>query len=163
MNVMIITSIIMAMAFWLILFINTKRQNKIVHVAFQIFIFLFLMLLIIFDNNYVLELLKSSITYFTYPSYLLYISTVIITNVIMLYTFVKRDLDIKNKILNYTLFVIIFIAYISFNSLGIDSSLYNSLYTSYSLIFLRLTTITFSLWFVITIGIKYIRILFKKG
>ena len=70
-----ISSIILALAFFFILLYNNTLKNKIVNIMFLSLSLIYLILIIIFDNNYIYELLKALITYIWYPNYLLFVTT----------------------------------------------------------------------------------------
>ena len=63
-----ISSIILALAFFFILLYNNTLKNKIVNIMFLSLSLIYLILIIIFDNNYIYELLKALITYIWYPN-----------------------------------------------------------------------------------------------
>lgn len=152
----IISSIILAISFFVILIINTKIKSKTIKYSFLILSLIFLVLITIFDNNYVYLLLKNLITYIWYPNYLIFVSTIILSNIILIYTCLNNKLSNKRKILNFLIFSISFTSYIIFSRLNIDINSYSSLYQTNSLIVLRIESISFITWFILTIIFKVI-------
>lgn len=152
----IISSIILAISFVFILICNHKLKSKIIKVSFLFLSILFLILITIFDNNYIYELLKVVIIYLWYPNYLMFVTTIFISIIILIYSLVRKKISFKRKILNYILFGISFASYITFLRLDIDTSLYTSLYSNSSLILLRIVTISSTIWIFITIIFKLI-------
>lgn len=149
-----ISSIIIALSFSFILICNYKLKSRVIKISFLGLTFLFLILIMIFDNNYIYSLLKLVISYFWYPNYLMFTTTILFSVILLIYSLVKNKLSFKNKIINYLLFSISFSTYIIFNRLNIDTNLYSSLYSTNSLIVLRIVTISFAIWLVLTIIFK---------
>jgi len=114
-----ISSIIIAISFVFILIFNQKIKSKVIKFSFLTTCLIYLILILIFDNNFIYELLKSSITYIWYPNYLLLVLTILISILIFIYTILKENLSLKNKIINYILFSIMFSLYIIFKRLNI--------------------------------------------
>ena len=102
-----ISSIILALAFFFILLYNNTLKNKIVNIMFLSLSLIYLILIIIFDNNYIYELLKALITYIWYPNYLLFVTTILFSIFIFIFTLLKK-INLKQKILNYLLFCLNF-------------------------------------------------------
>ena len=152
----IISSIILAISFVFILICNHKLKSKVINISFLILSILFLILIVIFDNNYIYELLKSIITYIWYPNYLLFVSTIFISIIILIYTIFKKKISFLEKIFNYILFGINFSTYIIFLRLDINLDLYSSLYSTPSLVLLRIVSITFIIWVLIILVLKLI-------
>lgn len=147
----IISSIILAFSFLFLLICNHKLKSKVIKFSFLILCLLILILIMIFDNKYIYELLKIIISYFWYPNYLMFTTTIFFNIIVLVYTLFKNNLSLFQKIINYFLFAISFFSYICFNRLEIDTSLYTSLYSNSSLIILRIVSISFSVWLVLTI------------
>ena len=103
-----------------------------------------------------LALLKSLITYIWYPNYLIFVSSILISNIILIYTCLNNKLSIKRKIINYLIFSISYTSYIIFSRLNIDINSYSSLYQNNSLTILRIETISFLTWLILTIIFKLI-------
>lgn len=152
----IISSIILAISFFVILIINNKLKSKTIKYLFLILSLIFLVLITIFDNNYVYLLLKNLITYIWYPNYLIFVTVILLSDIILIHTGFNNKLSIKRKILNYLIFSISFSCYIIFLRFNIDITSYSSLYQSNSLIILRIESISFIAWFILTIIFKVI-------
>lgn len=152
----IISSIILAITFLFILIINQKIKSRVINISFLILSLVYLILIIIFDNNYIYDLLKLFITYFWYPNYLVFVTTILISIIILIYTILKKKLSFKRKIINYSLFCITFPCYITFLRLDLDPSLYSDLYQMNSLIILRIVVLSFLIWLILTIIFKLI-------
>ena len=150
-----ISSIIFALAFFFILLYNNTLKNKIVNIMFLSLSLIYLILIIIFDNNYIYELLKALITYIWYPNYLLFVTTILFSIFIFIFTLLKK-INLKQKILNYSLFCLNFSYYIIFLRLNIDLKSYTSFYSSNSLLVLRISSITMIVWFILTFIFKII-------
>ena len=150
----IISSIILAIAFLFILICNYKLKSKIIKFSFLILSIIFLILIFIFDNSFIYEFLKSLITYIWYPSYVLFVVTIIFSIIILIWTLLYNKLLIINKTINYLFFCICFCCYIIFLRLNIDPLLYNSLYSSKSLIIMRTVSISFIVCIFVNIVFK---------
>lgn len=145
-----ISSIILALAFFFILLYNNTLKNKIVNIMFLSLSLIYLILIIIFDNNYIYELLKALITYIWYPNYLLFVTTILFSIFIFIFTLLKK-INLKQKILNYLLFCLNFSYYIIFLRLNIDLKSYTSYYSSNSLLVLRISSITVIIWIILSL------------
>ena len=154
MDPFIISSIILAISFVFILILNQKLKSKIIKISFTIFSLIYLILILIFDNKFLYEFFKAIITYLWYPNYLLFVITILMSIIVLIYSILKKRLPFRNKVINYLLFSILFSCYIIFQRLQIDTDLYSSLYSSNSLIILRITSITFIVWFILNIIFK---------
>ena len=145
-----ISSIILSLAFFFILLYNNTLKNKIVNIMFLSLSLIYLILIIIFDNNYIYELLKALITYIWYPNYLLFVTTILFSIFIFIFTLLKK-INLKQKILNYSLFCLNFSYYIIFLRLNIDLKSYTSYYSSNSLLVLRISSITVIIWIILSL------------
>ena len=152
----IISSIILAFSFLFILICNQKLKSKVIKLSFLVLAIIFLILLLVYDTSYVYELLKYFITYFWYPNYLLFVSTVLISIVILIYTILNKKLKIYERIANYLLFCISFPCYIAFQRLDIDPKIYSSLYEYPSIMITRIVTISFMVWLIVTLIFKLV-------
>ena len=86
----IISSIILAISFFIILMINTKVKSKIIKYLFLMICLIFIILITIFDNAYVYELLNKLIIYIWYPNYLIFVTTILLSNSILIYTILNK-------------------------------------------------------------------------
>ena len=151
----IISSIILACSFFFILLCNHVLKNKLIKLLFIILSSIYLVLIFVFDNQFVYQLFKTFITYFWYPNYLIFVTLIIISVIIFLVSLFKKKLSMVDKTLNDYLFCLNFSCYIIFLRLGIDTSLYSSLYSTESLTIMRIVTVTFTIWLIIKICLKY--------
>lgn len=151
----IISSIILAFTFMFLLIYNNILKNKIIKIIFLILSFIYLTLIIIFDNKYIYEVIKFLITYIWYPPYILFVTTILFSIINFIYTLLNK-LNNKQKIINYFLFCLNFSCYITFLRLNIDLNSYTSYYANNSLTILRITSISFLVWFILTIIITII-------
>ena len=152
----VISSIILAIAFLFILFYNLKLKNKWIKLIFLLLAICFFITIIILDNNFIYDLLRSVITYFWYPNYLIFIITILLSIIIFMYTLLNKNIKTKTKIKNYILFSLVFSLYIIYLRQNIDTSLYTSLYSDISLILMRIVTIMFTIWIIVTIIFKIV-------
>lgn len=150
----IISSIIFAFTFLFILICNFKLKSKVIKISFLILSMIFIILVFILDNSYVYEFLKSLITYIWYPNYVLFVTTIIFSGIILMFTLLKKKISNFNKVVNYLLFSICFSCYITFIRFDIDPLLYSSLYSNKSLIVMRIVSITFIVWLIINFLIR---------
>lgn len=151
MNIMII-SILLSLSFILILLINNQK-NKLIKHSFIFLSLIFLILILIYDNNYIYELLKSIITYIWYPNYLIFTTVILISIIIFIYNLLKNN-KIIYKITSYILFGISFSCYMTFLGFSIDPLISSSLYSTKSLIIMRIETITFLIWIIVNCFFK---------
>ena len=63
-------------------------------------------------------------------------------------------MKLKYRLSNYFIFSLLFALYIIYQRQGIDTSLYNELYSNTSLVLMRIGTIAFSAWFILTLIFK---------
>ncbi len=158
-DLVVIMSIILSISFLIILLYNDKLKNKLIKVVFMVLAITFMISILILDINYVYYLLRSLITYFWFPNYLIFVTTILISGVIFLTTLFKKKIKFKNKLKNYILFVISFAIYVIYLRQEIDITMFEALYSNISLILMRIETITFTIWLIITIifriGDKY--------
>ena len=154
---LIISSIIMAFAFLLISIINFKVKSKFIDLSFLIFNTIYIILIIIFDNNFIYEFLKSMITYIWYPNYLLFIITILISIIIFSVAIINKKMLFFNKLISYVLFCILICCYLIFIRLDIDPNLYSSLYQTKSLVIMRIANISLISWLLIKLIYTRIR------
>ena len=150
-DIVVIISIILAISFLMILLYNTKLNNKLIKIVFLVLAISFLISILVFDTNYVYDLLRSIITYFWFPNYLVFITTILISIIIFIFTLLKKKINFEDKVKNYLLFSICFSIYIIYLRQEIDTTLYEALYSNTSLILMRIVTITFTIYLIVTI------------
>ena len=133
--------ILLLIAFLVILIINDKKNNKLIKYSFIIYSIIYFLLIILFDNNYIYEFLKAMITYIWYPTYLLFVITIIVSIILFIYSLLSKKITFLNKLANYIFFLITFVCYNTFLSLKIDPTIYSELYTNNSLLLMRIASI----------------------
>ena len=153
MNPKIIFSIVLSLVFLIILLVNNKLKNKIIKISFIVLSIIFITIIFLLDNNFIYDFLKAMITYIWYPTYLLFVLTVVFSSSILIYTLVK-DQNKVVKIENYLFFTICFLCYNIFKILNIDTSLYSSLYQKNSLFLMRTANISLLVWLMINIILR---------
>lgn len=151
----IVSSIILAISFIFILICNHKLKSKVLKFSFLILSLIFLILIIVFDNIYIYEILRKFFRFIWYPNYFIFTTIVLFSVINLIYTILNNKKNFKNKIINYLLFGISFSSYIIFTRLDIDVNSYTSLYSNKSLTILRILSITFLCWLILTIIFKY--------
>ena len=80
----IISSFIFAITFFLILLLNHTLKNRLLKLVLLLLGFTCFVLILVFDNPYIYQLLRFLIAYFWYPDYLTFV-TVILLSVLILY------------------------------------------------------------------------------
>ena len=149
-----IISIILAICFFVILTLNKKIKNKIIKLMFLLFSVIYFIFIIILDSNFIYQFLKAIITYIWYPNYLIYVIVNLISIIILIISFFRKEKNIILNIITYLLFSICLASYLIFLNYDIDPTLYSSLYQTKSLLLMRIVTISFMIWILITIFIR---------
>ncbi len=153
----IISSFIFAITFFLILLLNHTLKNRLLKLVLLLLGFTCFVLILVFDNPYIYQLLRFLIAYFWYPDYLTFVTVILLSVLIFIYTILREKKSLLKKILNYIMFSIAFCTYIIFQRIDINPESYTSLYSSDSLIVMRILTISFAVWILITIIINIIK------
>ena len=115
---------------FIILFIfflyNEKRQSNKVKVALIAFIIFFFSLLVFyfFDDIVAVlsEIIKTIMRCFYFPNIVFYILTVIISLILLIYTFLKDNLTKLNKIITYIFTIIHLFLFTNFISFAISNN-----------------------------------------
>ena len=149
-----IMSIILSICFFVILVFNTKIKNKLIKILFLVFSLIYLIFIVLLDSNFIYEFLKAIITYLWYPSYLIFIIVILISIIILIITILRKEKNKIKNILTYLLFSTCLGCYLIFSKYDIDPSLYSSLYQTKSLILMRIVTISFIIWILISLFIR---------
>lgn len=144
-NLVLIIVLVLGLSYLVILLKNNVVQNKIIKYLFVSYSLIFLIFIIMLDNNFIYIFLKNLITYLWYPTYLIFVITVIINIIYFVYTLLSNKISIINKTINCCLFIISFGCYVVFLSSNIDPTLYSSLYSTLSLSIMRINNISFLL------------------
>ena len=153
----IISSLILSITFFCILILNVFLKNKMLNLLFLILGFICFVLILVFDNPYIYELLKQLITYFWYPNYFIFVSIILISTLILIYTLLRKKMTRIKKILNYLMFCLSFALYIIFFRININPDSYTSLYSTTSLTVMRILTITFGVYILTILIIDIVR------
>ena len=143
-NPYIICNIIVSIAFLILLIFNYTFENKTIKNIFIIYAILFLILILFFDHDFIYQ-------YLWYPNYVIFVMTTIIALIILVYTLLKKYMKKVNTIINYFLVIITFICYNMFNTLDIDPLVTSELYQVTPLVIMRVATISFMVWVIVTL------------
>ena len=146
--------ILLFISFLVILLLNHKRDSKIIKYSFIVYGVIYFFLIILLDNSYIYEFLKAIITYVWYPTYLLFVITIIFSIILFIYSILSKKLNLLNKIINYVFFLCSFVCYNTFLSLKIDPLIYEELYSNNSLLLMRITNIFFITTIILNIIIR---------
>ena len=161
MDPFIISSIILSASFFIALIFNYKLKNNIIKYSFLGYSFIFLLLVFLSDNNFIYQFLKQVITYVWYPSYLLFVITVIINILIFIFTLLLKKVNLVSRIINYFNFIISVPCYTIFLRLGYDPSIASEYYQNNVLSLVRIVTISFLISLICNIIIR-IRGMYEK-
>lgn len=153
-----ISAIIIAIAFLVILVLNHFVKSKMIRFSFLLYAIIFIVLLLALDVSFIKEFLTTFITYFYYPNYLFFTISVLFSSSVLVYTLIKKNMDTKVKCLNYLLFIIHFASYLIYQRLNIDINVATSLYSANSLLVMRIVTISSIGWFILNLLLKLINL-----
>lgn len=139
----------------IILIINNHERNKIIKSISMLF-FVFSFLCIVFYDETVLEQLLYYIIKFIYfPSYHIYVFTVLFMIIVFIYSVFNNKLNEKIRVFNYAFCGMALVSYILFLILKVDVLVYKNLYSGASLICLRLVSRGFLIWLISLLFVKY--------
>lgn len=154
MSPFIYSSILLAICFFILLLFNYKLKKKSINYLFLIFSLVYLIIIILLDDEFVYQFLRSVITYIWYPNYLIFVIVILFSIIILMITILNNQKNRLLSIISYLLFSICLSCYIIFISLDIDPTLYSSIYQENSLILMRTVTISLLIWILIQIYVK---------
>lgn len=141
-----------------ILIINLYKKNKYIKYSYLFFFLFTFTIIFCYDLTILDEILYHIIKYIYYPTYYSCVLTILFMIIMFIYTIINKKLSNKEKIINYVFGGLVVISYIIFLTLNIDILEYKLLYSSYSLLCLRLITRSFTIWLIIKGIIKYYNI-----
>lgn len=145
-----------------ILIINIHEKNKVIKRASLLF-FAFVFIAIIFYDETVLEqVIYYLLRYIYYPSYDVYVFTVLFMVLVFIYSVFNNELSNKIRVFNYAFCGIALVSYIIFLILKVDVSLYKELYSHSSLICLRAVSRGFLIWIFSMFIVKYYKYFVRK-
>ena len=154
MSPFIYSSILLAICFFILLLFNYKLKKKSINYLFLIFSLVYLIIIILLDDEFVYQFLRSVSTYIWYPNYLIFVIVILFSIIILMITILNNQKNRLLSIISYLLFSICLSCYIIFISLDIDPTLYSSIYQENSLILMRTVTISLLIWILIQIYVK---------
>ena len=145
-----------------ILVFNMHKKNNIIKYG-SIILFVILLIVLIFSNESIVNtLLTSLVSYIYFPSFTSYVITMVLTLGVLVYSIFNENLCDKVRIINYVFSSLMIVSYVIFLLLEVDVLSYNMLYDGESLLCIRYTTRTFTLWVIIISVIKYFQYFLKK-
>ena len=157
-----IISLIIYSILVLILVINEKKKSLIIKYSFIVLFFGLSMFFLHFNQTIINYLFKMIIEYIYFPDFTVYLISIFSTLCILIYSIFSEKMCKLNKVINYIFSALLIVSYIKFMTLNVDVSLYNELYSSSSLLWLRIGTRGFLLWIIIMLIIKYFRYFVKN-
>ena len=158
MNIAIIYLII-TIIFSFILIFNEYKNIKAIKYSFLIYSIMFLLLIFIFDSNFIYIFFKSIISITVYPNYLTFIIIVLISIFVFILSLLQKNKSKIFKISSYILFSVSFLCYNMLNSLNIDFNLYQDYYEGLGVVIARVEVYTFIVWILINV----IMLIIKRG
>ena len=161
---------ILSLLLFLILIVNLKRDNHIVQmVAIGIYIG-FVVGILISYSTYVQtcfdSFVKEIMNYIYFPSTIVYFFIIIFVTVMILYTLFSRKLSVFKKVINYSVFSIMYFFFMSFITLAtydsVDLINIEVLYQNETILSLvQLSNFILLLWLLFT-GFYHLYIYFKN-
>lgn len=138
-----------------ILIINIHERNKIVKRASILFFALSFIAIVFYDETILEQLLYYIIKYIYFPSYDIYVFTVLFMILVFIYSVFNNNLSNKIRVFNYGFCGIALVSYILFLLLNVDILVYKNLYSGVPLICLRLASRGFIIWLISLLFVKY--------
>jgi len=138
-----------------ILIINIHEKNKVVKKASILFFALTFIAIVFYDATFLDQLIYYILKYIYFPSYHIYVFTVLFMILVFIYSVFNNNLSNKIRVFNYAFCSISLVSYLLFLILNIDVLSYRSLYSGASLICLRAVSRGFLIWGVSQLFIKY--------
>ena len=138
-----------------ILIINIHEKNKIIKRASILFFSLSFVAIIFYDQTVLEQLIYYILKYIYYPSYQIYVFTVLFMLLVFIYSVFSNKLSNKMRVFNYAFCSISIVSYILFLLSDVDVNIYKNLYTGTSLICMRAVSRGFVIWLVSSLYVKY--------
>jgi len=151
-----IISLIIYSILVLILIFNLKEKNNFIRNAFIILFSLVVITFLVYNQEIINEGLRFFVRFIYFPTFNSYLVMILLTVCGLLYSIFSESLSNKFKVINYVFSSFLIVTYIIFMTLNVDVSLYNSLYSSSSLVWLRIGTRGFVLWGLILMVVRYL-------
>lgn len=147
MNVaLLVVSIFVYFVLFFILILNDKFKNNIIKYLFMLFVGIMIFIVTITNDNIMDYILRFFIRFIFFPDLASILVCVFVSLICFMYSILSGDIDRYCKIVNYIYSFFVFVSYINFIGLDVDSNLYNSIYSGYSLIFIRIISISTIVW-----------------
>lgn len=146
-----------------ILIINIHERNKIVKKASVLFFALSFIAIVFYDETVLEKFIYYILKYIYYPSYHIYVFTVLFMILVFIYSVFADKLSNKIRVFNYAFCSIAIVSYIIFIIKDIDVLVYKSLYSDATLICMRAVTRGFTMWLLSILLVKYYKYFVSKG
>lgn len=141
--------------FIMFLVYNLHKKSKVIKTIFASLIFIFVFVLLQYNDSVLDSVLSSIIHYLYFPSFATFMVIIFGSLAILFYSVFNERLTINTRIINFVFASWIIIAYLIFVLLRLDVTSYLDLYTGTSLICLRFVTRGFLLWLVVLSSIRF--------
>lgn len=145
-----------------ILIINLHEKNEIIKKASLLFFAFTFIAITLYDDSVVDKLLYYLLKYIYYPSYHIYMFTVLFMILVFIYSVFNNKLSNRIRVFNYAFCGIAIVSYIFFLLYKTDTFVYKDLYSGGSLICLRAVSRGFTIWASVTLMTKYYHYFVRK-
>lgn len=139
----------------LILIINLREKNNFIKNAFVILFSLLIITFLIYNQQIINAGISFFVRFVYFPTFDSYTLMMFLTLCILLYNILDEKVDNKFKVVNYVFSSLLIVCYVVFMTMKVDIFSYNSLYSSPSLVWLRISTRIFCIWLLILMLMKY--------
>jgi len=155
---------------FLLLFINIKVKNKLIQISAFILYLGFIVGIFISYTSYVQtcidSFVKEIMNYIYFPSTIVYFFIMTFVTIIMIYTLFSKKISLFKKIVNYSVFSILYFFFMSFLSLAsydmVDLLDITKLYENNTILSLvQVSNLLLFIWIIFT-GFYYLYLYFKK-
>lgn len=146
----------------IILIINIHERNKIVKRACVLFFTLCFIAITFYDETVLDQFIYYIIKYIYYPSYHIYIFTILFMILVFIYSVFSEFISNKMRVFNYAFGGMAIVSYIIFLLSNVNVGIYKSLYSGTSLICLRVVSRGFVIWITTILFIKYYEYFMRK-